>query len=47
LLKFFDRIVPTFVNDPRCHGPMFVLERLTAAQLLETAGRLECILDTS
>ena|SRR5271166_3853222 len=32
---------------PRCHGPMSVLQRLTAAQLLEFEGGQECILDTS
>jgi len=32
---------------PRCHGPMSVLERLTAAQLLATVGRQEFVLDTS
>ena len=32
---------------PRCHRPMSVLERLTAAQLLETEGRPECTIDTS
>jgi hypothetical protein len=38
---------PALWRCPRCHGPMSVLERLTAAQLLETEGRQECILDTS
>jgi hypothetical protein len=32
---------------PRCHGPMSVLERLTAIQLLGTEGRQERILDSS
>ena len=32
---------------PRCHGPMSVLERLTAAQLLDNEGRQECAFDTS
>src|SRR5207248_1235635 len=32
---------------PRCHGPMAVLERLTAVQLLDTEGTYECILDSS
>lgn len=32
---------------PRCHRPMSVQERLTAAQLLETEGRQECTIDTS
>jgi len=32
---------------PRCHGPMAVLERLTAVQLLDTEGRHERILDSS
>jgi hypothetical protein len=38
---------PALWRCPRCHGPMSVLEWLTAAQLLETEGRQECILDTS
>jgi hypothetical protein len=38
---------PTVWQCPRCHGPMSVLERLTAAQLLDTAGRQEFVLDTS
>ena len=38
---------PALWRCPRCHGPMSVLERLTAAQLLETERRQECILDTS
>ncbi len=32
---------------PRCHGPMSVLERMTAAQLLDTEWRVECTLDSS
>lgn len=32
---------------PRCHRPMSVQKRLTAAQLLETEGRQECTIDTS
>ncbi len=32
---------------PRCHGPMSVLERLTATQLLDTEWRQKCILDSS
>jgi ribosome modulation factor len=32
---------------PRCHGPMSVLERLTATQLLDTEWRQEGILDSS
>jgi hypothetical protein len=38
---------PALWRCPRCHGPMSGLERLTAAQLLETEGRQECITDTS
>jgi hypothetical protein len=39
---------PTAVwRCPRCHGPMSVLERLTAAQLLETERRQECTIDSS
>jgi hypothetical protein len=38
---------PALWRCPRCLGPMSVLQRLTAAQLLETGGRQECILDTS
>jgi hypothetical protein len=32
---------------PRCHGPMSVLERITATQLLDTEWRQEDILDSS
>ena len=38
---------PALWQCPRCHGPMSVLERLTATQLLDTDGRHECIFDTS
>ncbi len=38
---------PTVWQCPRCHAPMSVLERLTAAQLLDTEGRQEFVLDTS
>jgi len=38
---------PSLWRCPRCHAPMSVVERLTAAQLLETERRQECILDTS
>jgi len=38
---------PALWRCPRCHGPMTVLERLTAGQLLDTEGRHERILDSS
>ena len=38
---------PALWRCPRCHGPMAVLERLTAVQLLGTEGRHERILDSS
>ncbi len=38
---------PAVWQCPRCHGPMSVLERLTATQLLDTEWRQECILDSS
>jgi len=38
---------PALWQCPRCHGSMSVLERLTAAQLLDNEGRQECTFDTS
>lgn len=38
---------PAVWQCPSCHGPMAVLERLTAVQLLDTDFRQECILDSS
>jgi hypothetical protein len=32
---------------PRCQGPMYVIERLTAAQIFFAEARLACIYDTS